>query len=133
MLATIVVLLFVIPIFIPIETKIFVIIDTQSPPVCAGYIRTNEGTVRYSILGAEVMKSSAISEIKIEDLKLSYRPENKRILLERAIEMYETEGITETFEVQTSNVLAIILKIIYDFTAPFCWLMMFLVMKKKEA
>ena len=141
-------LFFIISFYIPIETKTIVTVE----PSRIDTIKRVERDIT-SVMGLDLMtfdfetsghswrvgmntrntkKNTPIITLRSLVPYTRYNNSNElKISLEQALEIYETEGISET--VETSKVLSIIFKILYAFTAPFCWLMMYFIMKRKEA
>jgi len=121
----IVFLLFAIPTFIPIETTTNEINSIQIKTETSETVDMIEkmNSVESSITGRRLSTTNSGSS---KSTGVSYNTLKEKI---------ETVKISETVEtLQTPNqfVLGIIFKILYAFTAPFCWLMMYFVMKRKE-
>ena len=126
-----VVLLLTIPAFIiTVETKTSVKIETRFSPTYEGF-RIESNQAKYSIMG----RTTGGSGFQTEYMKSQGHPDfpYHSEIINRAIQKYETEGISETEEVETSKVLATILSVFYSIITPLCWLMMFFAMKRKEA
>ena len=118
--------LFVIPTFIPIETKVTennsIKVKTETSETVE-MIKTIK-SVESSVTGRAMRTSCSVSS---SDTGVSFNT------LTETIETVEISETVETSQTSRQFILGIIFKFFYSVITPFCWAMMYFVMKRKEA